>query len=91
MTNDDLSLAEFLESLDIEEAEQDAFEQELLQGEIEVTAHSHAGGTAPIAEDPNAANSPDQKVSSGKFCTKCGNEIKLGKAFCSKCGAPVKP
>jgi hypothetical protein len=25
-----------------------------------------------------------------KFCTKCGNPIRVGKKFCSKCGNPVK-
>lgn len=84
------SIEEFLANIAAKAKEQDSFEEELLKVEIKATTPHQPGGTVPIAEDTSAPAPMDHEVKSKKFCTKCGAELKLGKAFCSNCGTQVK-
>lgn len=84
------SIEEFLASIAAKAEEQDSLEKEILAEEIQVTAPPQPEGIAPITKDAGVTSPPDQEVKSKKYCTKCGSELKPGKAFCSNCGAEAK-
>lgn len=84
------SIEEFLASIAAKTEQQESLEKKLLEAEIKVTAPSQPGRTAAFTEDAGVTTPPDQEVKSRKFCTKCGSELKPGKAFCSNCGAEAK-
>ncbi|HKZ54538.1 MAG TPA: zinc-ribbon domain-containing protein [Anaerolineales bacterium] len=88
--DEERSLEAYLAALEGEQKEWESTGEDLRELNVSVTPPLPSPPAPSAGRDAETVLAPPSAPQMRRFCTRCGQPLKPGKAFCVRCGNPVE-